>query len=189
MASGPNADEYNLVVLKRSSEEEGLPVRISTNSTDATCLSDPLALGRYKKCANDLKKLRNTNPELFKFYEHQNTLIHSFLNPLEDDGEEKEAKDLRVKIAVYGSFSVNFMLFTLQLVAAISSGSLALFATAADGFMDVCSNFVMLITSKISAQKNYLMYPTGKARFETAGIIVFSTLMSTLSLQIIVQIF
>jgi divalent metal cation (Fe/Co/Zn/Cd) transporter len=78
------------------------------------------------------------------------------------------------------------MLFGLQLTAAILSGSLALFAATADSFMDVCSNFVMFLTTWIQSQQNYLLYPTGKSRYETAGIIVFSTLMSTLSIQIVI---
>lgn len=49
----------------------------------------------------------------------------------------------KVKFAVNASFLVNFFLFIIQMYAAISTGSLSLFATAADAFMDLVSSCVM----------------------------------------------
>ena len=93
---------------------------------------------------------------------------------------------MKLKIAVYGSLIANILLFSLQLVAAIVSQSLSLLATTADAFMDLMSTIVLVIASRAALKENYLSYPTGKSRYETAGIIVFATLMSTLSIQLIV---
>jgi len=82
---------------------------------------------------------------------------------------------------------VNILLFGLQLYAAISSGSLSLFATMADSFMDLLSNSILLFAGRAANVKNILQYPTGKSRMETAGIIVFSSLMSTVSIELIVE--
>ena len=49
--------------------------------------------------------------------------------------EEMERMGPKIKFAVYASFTVNFCLFVIQMYAAISTGSLALFATAADAFV------------------------------------------------------
>ena len=90
-------------------------------------------------------------------------------------------------MAIYGSLCANILLFGLQLVGAILSRSLSLFATTADAFMDVASNLVLVFASRLASSENQLMYPTGKARYETAGTIVFACLMSTLSVQLIVE--
>jgi hypothetical protein len=79
---------------------------------------------------------RRKGKKLADFYEAQNEHIAGLLKPLSAhtaDGEQ-DAKDmaLKVKLAVNISFFANCCLAVLQLYAAISSGSLALFATCAD---------------------------------------------------------
>lgn len=66
----------------------------------------------------------------------------------------------KLKIAVDGSMAVNIILFGLQLYAAISSGSLSLFATMADSFMDLLSNSILLFAGRAANVKNILQYPT-----------------------------
>jgi cation diffusion facilitator family transporter len=137
-------------------------------------LKDPLGLSKYKTT--------QTTPKTRSFYQNQNDLIDSFL---------RKQKDIPVtieyKIALYSSMFANVLLFFLQLVTAFMTGSLALYATTLDAFMDIASNTVLILTSKIAESENFLKYPTGKNKYKTAGIIVFSTLMSTLALQIWMQ--
>ncbi|KAF9922606.1 hypothetical protein BGZ67_010376, partial [Mortierella alpina] len=92
-----------------------------------------------------------------------------------------------VKVAIYGSFGVNVFLFLLQLYAAISSKSLSLFATMADSFMDLLSGVILLYTARASTKSNWFKYPSGKSRMETAGTIVFASLMATVSMQLIIE--
>ncbi|KAJ1923181.1 hypothetical protein IWQ60_006036 [Tieghemiomyces parasiticus] len=104
------------------------------------------------------------------------------------DPNPKLTADLaRVRMAVNISVAVNVILFATQLVAAVLSGSLSLFATMADAFMDLMSSVILLMTSRAMARRNHVKYPTGKARMETGGIIVFASLMATLSVQLIVE--
>ena len=151
---------------------------------------DPLALSASRVGPSELERLAKTGPKgrvLSGFYQEQNELIETLLRPADyvEDGEVERL--FKLKVAVYGSAVVNLFLFALQLVAAILSRSLALFATCADSFMDLSSSVVLVYTTHLAAQSNYLKYPTGKARFETAGIIVFATLMSTLSIELVVE--
>jgi cation diffusion facilitator family transporter len=88
---------------------------------------------------------------------------------------------------MYGSLAANIFLFVCQLTAAILSGSLVFFATTADAFMDLASSSVLIYTGILASKEDYMKYPTGKAKYKTAGIIIFSTLMCTLSLQIFVE--
>ena len=142
-------------------------------------LCDPLNLKKFKV---DLGLLKSS--ELRAFYKEQNDLIDSFLANPEDEDDRNEIDVPEYKIAMYGSFSANVVLFSLQLTAAILSKSLALLATTLDAFMDLASGIVLLYTGRLAASHNYLAYPTGKGKYKTAGIIVFSTLMGTLALQI-----
>jgi cation diffusion facilitator family transporter len=145
--------------------------------------SDPLNLRRYYQ--NDIDQIKN--PKLKEFYENQNNMIDAFLSPPGTVEYIPEQDKIQYKIAVYGSFAANFLLFLLQLSAAIVSRSMVFFATSADAFMDLTSSLVLIVSGKLASSDNYIRFPTGKERYKTAGIIVFSTLMSTLALQLIVE--
>lgn len=123
-----------------------------------------------------------------KFYTRQNALIDQFLQS--GDEERLAAIDTlengpKVRFAVNASFLVNFFLFIIQMYAAISTGSLSLFATAADAFMDLVSSVVMLVTSRMAARPSVYKYPVGRTRIETIGIIMFCCLMTTVAIQLI----
>lgn len=53
--------------------------------------------------------------------------------------------------------------------------------------MDVASSIVIVIASRAASNHNNTKFPTGKNRMETAGVIVFSTLMATVSIQVIIE--
>ncbi|TPX68755.1 hypothetical protein SpCBS45565_g02951 [Spizellomyces sp. 'palustris'] len=161
-----------------------------TRRNSESQVNDPLLLQQHKKRAEELNELRKrgkAGKQLSAFYERQNELIDDLLRP-PDTREEGEEKNLmKLKIAVYGSLLANICLFALQLVAAVLSGSLALFATTADAFMDLASSAVLVYTGRAALSQNFNQYPTGKTRMETAGIIVFASLMATLSVQLMVE--
>ena len=79
---------------------------------------------------------RKKNKKIAEFYTSQNEHIEDMLKPLSTlsaEGEQDEKDNaLKVKLAVNISFGANICLAILQLYAAISSGSLALFATSVD---------------------------------------------------------
>ncbi|CDS07873.1 hypothetical protein LRAMOSA01822 [Lichtheimia ramosa] len=152
--------------------------------------TDPLLLYNSKKTEEDLKQMKNrgTSKKVQKFYREQNDLIDNMLSPLNPIDEESEQRQmLKVKIAVYGSGIANVVLFALQLVAAISSGSLSIFATMADSFMDLLSSIVLMWAARQVSRPNPIKYPAGKERMETAAIMVFSCLMSCVAIFLIIE--
>ncbi|KAK3402213.1 hypothetical protein B0T20DRAFT_504655 [Sordaria brevicollis] len=171
-----------------------LPVRQDT-TTSGFDPADPMDFGRHRRENISKKQMKLDHPEgnkrkLKKYYSRQNKLIDQFLgaedeerNTLEEDARYKP----KIKFAVNASFIVNFCLFVIQMYAAISTGSLALFATAADAFMDLVSSFVMLITSRLAARPSIYKYPVGRKRIETLGIILFCALMTTVSIQLLIE--
>jgi len=129
-----------------------------------------------------VKKLRN-------FYLNQNETIDELLAPLHsiNDADSLRRQNLKLSIAIYGSLGANLILLGFQLTATFYSGSLSLFATMADAFMDLLSSLILVVANYLSGKPEIYGYPSGKARFETVGIIIFGTLMSTLSLLLIFQ--
>jgi len=169
---------------------------ITATTTDATSNgNDPLGFGQHRRENVNSKQMKIDHPEadrkrMKKFYNRQNQLIDQFLGS--GDEERLAALDVsqngpKIRFAVNASFLVNFFLFIIQMYAAISTGSLSLFATAADAFMDLVSSVVMLITSRMAARPSIYKYPVGRTRIETIGIIMFCCLMTTVAIQLIVS--
>ncbi|EFA77681.1 putative cation efflux pump [Heterostelium album PN500] len=144
-------------------------------------------LTQTKKHEDEIKGLKNKRER--GFYIKQNELIDQFLAPLKEggDSDEDDENDFKVKVAINGSLLVNIVLFTLQITAAIITGSLSLVSTSIDAFMDLLSGFILFMTARARKKRNYFEYPTGKSRMEPVGIIIFAALMSTVSINLIIE--
>ncbi|RHZ83273.1 hypothetical protein Glove_99g294 [Diversispora epigaea] len=170
-----------------SSSSPSSPSQLPHFITDYCVERDPLSLESKRKSEDEIK---NKKKKIQEFYREQNVLIDEFLSPIDQrkySGNKLTAKLLRVKIAINGSLAVNIMLFCLLLYAAISSKALSVFAMTGDSFMDLLSNLILFLSGRAANVKNLLQYPTGKARMETVGLIVFSTLMSALAIQLLIE--
>ncbi|KAK9482805.1 hypothetical protein V1527DRAFT_475264 [Lipomyces starkeyi] len=125
-----------------------------------------------------------------KFYEDQNEKIQHFLKPvdehLRDARDVQDGTQMRYRIAVVGSFVANIVLCGLQLYGAISSGSLSLFTTMADAVFDPMSNVVLMVSNRAIKRVDGRKFPSGNAKIETVGNILFSFLMCSVSFILIV---
>jgi cation diffusion facilitator family transporter len=123
------------------------------------------------------------------FYETQNANIERLLKPVDDHRAEARQEHgdnhLKYQIAVYGSFLANIFLAALQLYGAISSGSLSLFTTMADAIFDPLSNITLIVTNRAVQSVDPSRFPSGKARLETVGNIVFCFIMTAVSFILI----
>ena len=170
-------DPYELS-SRLKSEKDIHSIQANTSRRRDAC--GPLTLN---KDAAKAKKLRI-------FYENQNENIQRLLKPV--DEHVRSAKEfnvenqLKFKIAVHGSFAANVVLAGLQLYGAISSGSISLFTTMADALFDPMSNTTLIICNRAVKRVDPRRFPSGKARIETAGNIVFCFLMTAVSFILIV---
>ena len=127
---------------------------------------------------------------LQKFYEGQNESIERWLRPVDEHVRLAKAfngeNHLKFKIAVHGSFVANVVLAVLQVYGAASSGSLSLFTTMADALFDPMSNITLMVSNRAVQRVDPRRFPSGKARIETAGNIVFCFLMTSVSFILIV---
>ncbi|KAL1853998.1 hypothetical protein Daus18300_011588 [Diaporthe australafricana] len=162
--------------------------------------SDPLGLSPLIKAESEISSIQvekkrklSVHPEkpVKEFYEVQNEEIRSFLMPVEQHQQSLEdtqtASGLRYQIAVKGSLCANVCLSGLQLYAAISSGSLSLITTMVDSCFDPFSGLLLYLAHRTVTKASPTKYPVGRARISTAGNIVFSFVMFTVSVVILVQ--
>ncbi|KAK3987715.1 cation efflux family protein [Cladorrhinum sp. PSN332] len=123
------------------------------------------------------------------FYENQNATIERLLQTVEEHQvrarTEAAAEALRFKIAVYGSLAANIVLSGVQLFAAVTSGSLSLITTMADAVFDPLSNVILIAANRATHSVNPRRFPSGRARLETVGNIVFCFLMLAVSFVLI----
>ncbi|KAJ1730735.1 hypothetical protein LPJ61_002866 [Coemansia biformis] len=143
----------------------------------------------------DLREVsRRQGPAVAAFYEAQNALIADMLgvnkqhtdDVLESQSELRRQRQRQVDRAVRVSVVANVAVVAAQLYAAVSSGSLALFATMSEASMDLLSSVILLLAS-VAARRNdrFSLYPTGRFKLETIGVIVFAVLMGAFSVVLL----
>lgn len=168
------------------------PFLLSTKLKTPTEIDDIRQKISHKKTIGPLSasKTASRARNVQKYYENQNEVIESLLKPVSEHRRqaksENESDALQFKIAVTGSFVANVVLAILQVYAAVSSVSLSLFTTMADALFDPLSNVMLILSSRAVKRVDGRRFPSGKARIETAGNIVFCFLMCSVSFILIV---
>ncbi|KAF5648095.1 cation diffusion facilitator 1 [Fusarium sp. NRRL 52700] len=163
-------------------------------------VDDPLGLSAHIKHESDMPEanaspkrhlgLKKNHP-LQEFYETQNQSIRAMLKSVDEHEQEVTdaygANTLMYNICVKGSLVANIILSGLQLYGAISSSSLSLFTTMADSVFDPMSGLMLYMAHRAVNKVDPNKYPSGRARISTAGNIVFSFIMFSVSLVLIVM--
>lgn len=181
---------------------------LEQQSEQFTTATDPFSLSTKLKTPTEITTIRRsisqkktigpvaTDKETARalavqgFYEAQNENIERLLKPVSEHRrlakEESDADSTQFKIAVNGSFAANIILAVLQIYGAVSSASLSLFTTMADAIFDPLSNVTLILSHRAVNRVDSRKFPSGKARIENAGNIVFCFLMSSVSFILIV---
>lgn len=181
-----HSDPLGLTPMIKS-ESEISAIKLEKQSSASGGGNKPPSLNNNKKRSFFFRPEKRVR----KFYQDQNEEIRSFLKSVEEHQQDIEdtqtASGLRYQVAVKGSFAANMCLSALQLYAAISSGSLSLITTMVDSCFDPFSGLLLWWAHRTVAKASPAKYPVGRARISTAGNIVFSFVMFTVSVIIIVQ--
>lgn len=160
---------------------------------------DPMGLSAHIKHESEIKANSSRKRHLGlkkatgleKYYETQNQSIQAMLKSV--DEHEQESADAHgknnfiYKLCIKGSLGANIILSGLQLYGAVSSGSLSLFTTMADSVFDPLSGVMLFMAHRAVDKVDPRKYPSGRARISTAGNIVFSFIMFSVSLVLIVM--
>lgn len=132
------------------------------NEVDPT---DPYALRGHKREKYTYRKeetglSQRRHKKVKKYYNRQNALIDAYLSSADEEALELQdnlKNGGKVRFAVNASFVCNACLFVIQLYAAISTGSLALFATAADAFVGVSSSIMLRQSANCSVSNRWTL--------------------------------
>lgn len=204
-AGSPPPDDIPLSSIARSASAQMyhravVPPPTNKDLEFQHSVRDPLNLSSRLKDESEIranssrkraKVWRTKSDGVEEFYKGQNGTIRAMLKSV--DEHEQEVKDthgannLMYAICVKGSLGANVVLSALQLYAAIASGSLSLFVTMADSVFDPLSGFMLYMSHRAVDKVDPRKYPSGRARISTAGNIVFSFIMFSVSLVLIVM--
>ncbi|EOO02936.1 putative cation diffusion facilitator 1 protein [Phaeoacremonium minimum UCRPA7] len=187
-------DELERIKANTSRKRDGLPGDASPESVSAGTvavakgkagggvLSGCIPLPKFGRSAIQARRVQG-------FYNRQNETIERLLKSVEEHREaarqEQGEDQFKFKIAVYGSFVANIILAALQVYGAAASGSLSLFTTMADAIFDPLSNITLILSNRAVSHVDPSRFPSGKARLETVGNIVFCFLMTAVSFILI----
>lgn len=132
-------------------------------------------------------------PKLTAFYEKQNSIIEGLMEAealhrgdYEGDKEDED-EAARTQRQLNISFASNIALLLIRISVALLSGSLSLLVTTLDAVLDVISGAIIWFTSRTSKKQDKYNYPIGKTRMAPLGVVVFSSIMGTAGLSIIVE--
>ncbi|KAG8707148.1 hypothetical protein FRC09_001992 [Ceratobasidium sp. 395] len=171
----------------------------------------------YTKSEDELADIKNK--KVREFYENQNqtlgkysevdellsgelvhSVLHSFENPSETTplvqtgaSERERNKERLVSLAINLNFVLNVVLLSAKGVAVLLSGSVSIWASFVDSFMDFLSTVIVIWTSivissyKKKGNQGSKKYPTGKQRMEPLGVVIFSVFMIAMFLQVGVE--
>jgi len=69
----------------------------------------------------------------------------------------------------------------------VTSGSLAVLASAFDSLLDLLSGVILALVAYAMGKRDPFQYPQGKTRMEPLGLIVLASLMAMVSINVIVE--
>jgi cation diffusion facilitator family transporter len=96
---------------------------------------------------------------------------------------ESAAANLAISCSTYA----NILLLIVKLIAASTSGSIAVIASTVDSVLDLISGAILWGSAKLAAHVDHHNFPVGKSRYEPVAILLFACLMGSASFQIITE--
>ncbi|KAF4334577.1 metal tolerance 3 [Fusarium beomiforme] len=188
-----NQTKIAMSLVHSRAQVQGKDVKVQND------IDDPLGLSAHIKLESDMPRANTSrkrhlglkkNHPLQEIYKTQNQSIRAMLKSVEEHEQEVTdahgANTVMYSICVKGSLGANIILSGLQLYGAISSSSLSLFTTMADSIFDPMSGIMLYMAHRAVNKVDPNKYPSGRARISTAGNIVFSFIMFSVSLILIV---
>ncbi|KAL0214336.1 hypothetical protein P9112_006520 [Eukaryota sp. TZLM1-RC] len=149
----------------------------------------PSKLLAVRKDDEELSKIRD--PSIRKFYSQQNCQVDALLEAhqvtVTDQSTPNDNSDTGGVRTSRVSLIANIFLLLIKSFVFYVSGSLSIFASVLDSFLDLVSGTILALTTRISRNHDKIKYPAGKKRAEPLGVIVFATLMGIVSVQVIIE--
>lgn len=205
--SNKSGEAETVIDLPHQYDASASESRTPEFQTERHCLSDIGSRGNSEDLTSDVKPLLEPGnykrrSQTFEAVARNTASYHSFLTPrdyyhiaylqdqndqLVDMFDQVKPNSTRAIWTVRITFYINVLLTLLRSLAAIRSGSLAVFASTLEGCLDIVSNAIVFFTQMASGKMNYLEYPTGRSRMEPLGVMLFAAITATSTFQIFVK--
>lgn len=102
-------------------------------------------------------------------------------------GEPEAGESAAANLAISCSTYANILLLGIKLVAASTSGSIAVIASTVDSVLDLISGAILWASARLASHVDHHNFPVGKSRYEPVAILLFACLMGSASFQIITE--
>ncbi|KAI5064915.1 hypothetical protein GOP47_0019610 [Adiantum capillus-veneris] len=190
-SASPSSSPDNTIPRAGEAESEGLwrltPQRLLAYKGPPPADSSDSGQKCCSLCGGSRKQVDKYNKDqdcmLKEFGKLDEFLIAEKLSPSATEAEIAATTKWET-FAINISNLANFSIFAATVFVAAVSGSLAIVASALDSFLDLMSGLILWFTSVKMRKPNPHTYPIGKQRMQPVGILVFSTVMASLGLQI-----
>ncbi|KAI1820793.1 hypothetical protein F4861DRAFT_521733 [Xylaria intraflava] len=92
-----------------------------------------------------------------------------------------------VTVAIYVNFAANVLLLAGKIIVVSFVPSISVLASLVDAMLDFLSTIIVWITTVLISRQDQYRYPVGRRRLEPLGVLVFSVVMITSFVQILLQ--
>ncbi|KAI9841231.1 MAG: hypothetical protein M1838_003664 [Thelocarpon superellum] len=145
---------------------------------------------RVKRTPKNIYKVPNEDtPLLSDEGEEANGTRHRSPREEEEDEEEEQKEEKMVKVAIYINLLANTILLGAKIAVIVLTSSLSVLASLVDAVLDFLSTAIVWITTRLIARKDRYAYPVGRQRLEPIGVLVFSVVMITSFVQVLLECF
>lgn len=196
MADSEELADVSCSLAHQNDHEDENQWRLTPNRLLAYTLQGPTIAADTEKEPKCYKSFDGPRKQVDKYNKHRNHMLEEFgkldemllvdklASPCTQDKVEAITKWETFAINI--SNIANFLIFAATVFVAAVSGSLALIASALDSLLDLLSGLILWFTSMKMRKPNPHTYPIGKQRMQPVGILVFSTVMASLGLQVVI---
>jgi len=132
-----------------------------------------------------------TSKRARSFYEQQNELVKELMkvesmhHGVYGAVRDAEADSRLVHFAVKASVVLTVVLIAMKVSTAALSSSVAIVASAVDSGLDLLSQLTLYFTTLSMQKRDLMRYPSGKARMESMGVVIFSVIMGMAAVQLL----
>ncbi|KAK7531333.1 uncharacterized protein J3D65DRAFT_111316 [Phyllosticta citribraziliensis] len=107
--------------------------------------------------------------------------------PLYVPEEETDSQHSIVKIAIYVNLLANTVLLIMKIVVTVMTSSVSVLASLVDAALDFLSTAIVWVTTFLISRPDLYSYPIGRRKLEPIGVLVFSVIMVTSFVQVMLE--
>lgn len=104
-----------------------------------------------------------------------------------DEDEDVDSSAPVVTLAIYVNMAANVILLIGKMAVVLSVPSISVLASLVDAVLDFLSTAIVWTTTTLISNQDQYRYPVGRRRLEPLGVLVFSVIMITSFVQVMLE--